>query len=287
MAERIARGPWLLALVLVLVGGCSLLAPDAAGIVGERDAGATDDGSLGGMGASTGLGGSSGNRQDCGSPFSADYEVRRVPTGVVLTVDGMCSEDAWTTAPVMNFVGPSNSENEAECRFLWDPSDAPRMFGCCTIQDTDVRALETVNDSKFFSDDSLEYFLRSAPDAALTVGTVKIFISARGTTRDESFPGNDTTYDADIIAKVGLDGSLNDLSPDVSYTLEWSSVLSPTALTTTEYRCAFAFNDGDLGPDGGLVKTSGISFAGGSGAPTINHLENWGTCHFSCRVSGE
>ena len=239
----------------------------------------------GGAGAVAGASGSGGLAADCSAPTNINYEIRRVQSGSSLTIDGTCDETSWQAAPLMKFVGPSNTDNSTECRLLWDPSGSPRMFGCCVITDTDLQGVHTAHDSKVFNDDSVEYFLRPAPDASLTAGTVKIFINLLGTVYDQDFPGYNPAYEAGVLAKASLDGTLNDSAADKGYTLEWSSVVSPLPLTTTEYRCAFATNDTDGLADGGSTRTSAISFPGPSN--TINDLETWGKCSFSCLEAGQ
>lgn len=261
-----------LTLVALFLPCCSLLAPDAEGIVGTRDAGAAGSGGV----------------TDCGSSSGADYEVRRVPAGQPLTIDGTCSESAWLDAPVMQFVGPSNSDNSSECRLLWDPTGSPRLFGCCVVQDTDLRASQTVHDSDVYLDDAVEYFLRDGADAVIdAAGTVKVFFNILGTSRDESYPGADPGYESGVVVEALLNGTLNDAEPDTSYTLEWSSVLSTLPLQKSDYRCAFAVKDTDLGADGGDFRTSAVSFPGPANIFTINEVATWGTCHFSCLDSDQ
>lgn len=286
--RRWAGAPTLLLLALPC---CSLLAPDAEGIVGQRDASVADSGLGGtgnaGAGGSSGAntGGSSGGGPDCGAATSANYEIRRVPADSPVSIDGKCDDAAWLSATVMKFEGPTTTNNTASCRLLWDPSGSPRMFGCCTVQDTDVRGSVTVHDGDVFNDDSVEYYLRPGDEAALGPGTVKLFVNVLGTTQDAAFPGYDKSYEANMVTGVSIAGTLNDTVVDTSYEVEWSSKLSTQALTVPNFRCAFAVNDKDALPDAGVVQRSMLSFPASTNL--INVPTNWGSCYFSCLESGQ
>lgn len=234
----------------------------------------------GGSGGVAGAGGAGGVAPACPEVPPVDYEILRIAERTI-TIDGSCDEDLWQAAKPVGLANATDSDNAADCRFLWHEPTAG-VLGCCVFSDTMLEAVETVHDGAVWMDDSLEYIL-SSDVARDGIGvSPKLILGASGVTRDERVMGVgdvDLGYEADVTFVVALDGTLNNLvDVDAGWTVEWESVHPFAPALDEVVLCDFMNDDRDAG-----VRTT--LRAMGTGPASFNDPATWGQCRFACTLA--
>ncbi len=71
------------------------------------------------------------------APAPADYDIlAKGPQPII--IDGSCDEPSWSYAA---------ADNTVDCRFLWEDGGPDRVYGCCTVGDDQLEALQTIHDA--------------------------------------------------------------------------------------------------------------------------------------------
>lgn len=227
---------------------------------------------VGGAGGAGGVGGGVG----CEQPGTVDYVIRKRGNASI-TLDGLCNEVAWIVAPKIPFTMAdfNDSNNVSQCALLWDDSNPTKVWGCCTFGDTQLEAIQTDKDAmNIWNDDAIEFVLDANTDDNKDAQTLKFFINARGTTYDTNFPGDvtNTSHDAKLQSSTMVNGTINNVAPDIGWSVEWNVELPFAAQDELVTKCEFALDDRDGG-----TRYKTIMFG-----ETINDPTVWGTCKYSC-----
>jgi hypothetical protein len=234
-------------------------------------------GAGGGGPGGSGVGGAGGGGGTCETGAQADYVIRKRGSGAI-TLDGICSEPEWFTAPFIPFstANVANTDNTTVCQILWEDGSPNKVWGCCDIFDSALEAAQTDHDAwNIWADDAIEFIIDPNTDNQRTNETLKYFINVNGTTHDVNYESNNYNVDheANMKRDVEVVGTINSGgSVDDRWTVEWSIDLPFDAADEQVGKCQFILDDRDNGqPQYDIV----------FGTET-NDPSHWGTCLFSC-----
>jgi len=164
----------------------------------------TEDCLCGGNQCSSGNYCCAGTCQSSDCVVDSDFSVFRA-TGSV-TIDGDCSEYSRSDELVHSW-----SDNSAVTYMLWDEE---ALYMCASVDDTQVNALEDVDDRNIHSDDGFFPYLDYDNDKNPSIdGSIyKFDVNALGTILDIRFGDgrNRYTWNSDFESNVTIDGTIND-----------------------------------------------------------------------------
>ena len=204
-----------------------------------------------------------------------------VKDGDSITVDGACTEPAWTQASPVPFPLPNPTNNDGDCRLLWSSGVPDQVYGCCEFTDADLYAQVDVHDGPVWEDDSIEYFLKGNSDSTFDATTTKTTINLLATVLDVDMdPPWDSTYDANAVVFANLDGTLTAGDTDTGFVIEWRANAGFAVVPGQLGRCSFMLNDWD-DQGGSPSLTQWLAFG-----EDVNEPLDWGICRFSCEPPG-
>ncbi|MFO0570667.1 MAG: hypothetical protein U0263_33835 [Polyangiaceae bacterium] len=233
--------------------------------------------------------GDAGDAGHC-APLAPDaevsYELAALGSDSV-TIDGDCSDAAWSRAGLLPFAGLVESGSPPVWRMLWSAKSGT-VFGCVEIQDPSYEAHVLQNDQPMWAtDDRLELWLDAEP---VGEDTIKVTFNRAGHYHDANHPygasNANTAFEtvlavhakelpADDGGEAGTpdSGAKPDAKPAaVGWTVEWEvrPALAPAAGHVG--RCEFAKFDVSGGAQSG-----DIAFG-----PLINGFATFGYCRYGC-----
>ena len=147
-----------------------------------------------------------------GAPLSAPrkLQVRRLPEGQSITIDGKLDETAWknavSTGPFVHTMTGEPAAQPASAKLLWDDQNLYISF---EFVDTDVWGSLEKHDDKLWTEEAAEVFLDPDGDAKTYV---ELQVSPRNTTFDSWLPAyrqNDNAWESAMQTAVQVHGTLN------------------------------------------------------------------------------
>ena len=141
---------------------------------------------------------------------SRKLQVRRLPEGQTIAIDGKLDETAWknavSTGPFVHTMSGGPAAQPATAKLLWDDQN---LYIAFEFADTDVWGSLEKHDDKLWTEEAAEVFLDPDGDAKTYV---ELQVSPRNTTFDSWLPGyrqNDNAWDSGMQTAVTVQGTLN------------------------------------------------------------------------------
>jgi len=147
-----------------------------------------------------------------GEPLSASrkLQVRRMPSGQTITIDGKLDEPAWkhavSTGLFVHTMTGGPADQPAQAKLLWDDQN---LYVAFEFADKDVWGTLAKHDDKLWTQEAAEIFLDPDGDGKTYV---ELQVSPQNVTFDSWLPAyrqNDNAWDSGMQTAVVVDGTLN------------------------------------------------------------------------------
>ena len=189
-----------------------------------------------------------------------DYGVVSLP---VVSVDGRCTE--FEAVDPVSFPTRVESYSNARqaCRYGWngDPA-APRMYGCCEVEDAEIIALLENGETGNIWDDDGTAFVVAPPVREKSSLMIKTEVNVHGATSETRWPDGPSPYDGNLERAA--------VQTPTGWTIEFASDLPISLDEDPRAYCEFRINDKD-------DATAGWAVAFGE---RLLREQTWGTCQF-------
>lgn len=176
-----------------------------------------------------------------GATPTAPIPAMRAPhTTGAITIDGVLDEADWTvgngTGPFVSTLDGGRAALSASARMLWDERG---LYVGFEVPDALFRATGTNRDDHLWEQDCVELLIDPDGNGSdyfeLQISPAGVFFDTHYAEPRDPAPIGHADWNADIEARIGLEGTLNDETADTRYVVEarigWGSFVYPTAET--------------------------------------------------------